>query len=169
MSGSTRVVSVTLREVLCPMLAPMLSVVASSSSIALVTCTGSTLFASAHSRSYSRLMRNITGIRWFSISSFRNSTNASSAPSSSPSQRLLLLGGGEVRREEEQLQLAVLFQRVGELTELLAQLLHLALLLGHLEQRATVYLGQLLHQLLLAPDDRPEKSSSPSASATRRF
>ena len=83
-----------------------------------------------------------------------------------PRQRVLLLGGGEIGREEEHRQLAVLIERVGELAELLAQLIQLALVARDLEQRAGVYLGELLHQLF---EEIVEKSSSPSASSTSRF
>src|ERR1019366_6724183 len=79
---------------------------------------------------------------------------------------LLLLGGGEVGREEEHCQLAMLVQRIGELGELLAQLVELALLAGDLEQRACVDLGELLHQLCVASAEIAEKSSSLSASST---
>ena len=61
-------------------------------------------------------------------------------------QRLLLLRAREVGREEEHRELAVLVQRVGELAELLAQHVELALLEGDLEQRAGIDLGELLHQ-----------------------
>ena len=84
MSGSTRAASVTLRPARSPIVLPRLSVVASSSSIALVISTGSVLFSSSHSRSYSWRMRKITGMRWFSISSARKFSSASSAPSSRP-------------------------------------------------------------------------------------
>ena len=62
-------------------------------------------------------------------------------------------------------------KRVGELTELLADDVELALLLGDLEQRARVDLGDLLHrrQFRRSAPVRAEKSSSPSASSTRRF
>ncbi len=107
-------------------------------------------------------------MRWFSISSSRKFTKLSSASVEHARERLLLLLGREVGREEEHRQLAVGVERVGELGELLAQLVELALLARDLEQRARVYLGQLLHQLLGAAESS-EKSSSPSASSTSRF
>ena len=55
--------------------------VSSSSSTAEVTWTGSSLLCSSQSRSYSRRMRKITGIRWFSSSSSRKLTKIGSAPS----------------------------------------------------------------------------------------
>ena len=88
----------------------------------------------------------MTGMRWFSISSSRKFTKHRIGPAQQARQRLLLLFGREVGREEEHRQLAVLVQRVGELAELLAQLVELAVLAGDLEQRAGVYAGQLLHQ-----------------------
>ena len=81
-------------------------------------------------------------------------------------QPVLLLRGREVGGEEEHRKFAVLGQRVGHLIELFAQQVELLLIAGGLEQRARIDLGELLHQLLAAPEDRPEKSSSPSASST---
>src|SRR4051794_36157465 len=51
----------------------------------------------------------------------------------------------EVRREEEQRQVAGLLERLGELLELLLDLVEAVLLLRDLEQRARVDLGELLH------------------------
>ena len=74
----------------------------------------------------------------------------------------------EVGREEEHLQLAVLRQRVGELAELLVDLVELVVLLRDLEQRPRVDLGDLFHLLVPAPAARrrraAEKSTSDSAS-----
>src|SRR6516165_9400957 len=81
-------------------------------------------------------------------------------------QRALLLFDAEVGREEEHRQLAVGSQGVGELAQLLADLLQLAMLTGHLEQRAAIYAGELLHQFCDASADRLEKSSSSSACST---
>ena len=142
-----------MRPVRSPMLLPRLSVVAWSSSIALVISTGSSWFSCSHSCSNCWRVRKITGMRWFSISSFRKFRKVSSAPSSIRVERVLLLRRGEVGREEEHGQLAVGVQRVGELAELLAQLVELALLARDLEQRAGVYLGELLHQLFDAPEE----------------
>ncbi len=90
-------------------------------------------------------------MRWFSISSERKFRRISSAPSSSVPSACCFSLRREVGREEEHGQLAVLVQRVGELAELLAQLVQPAALAGDLEQRAAVDLGELLHQLLWAP------------------
>ena len=98
-------------------------------------------------------MRKITGMRWFSISSSRKFTKQLVGAVEHAPERVLLLLRGEVGREEEHRQLAVGVQRVGELAELLAQLVELALLARDLEQRAGVYLGELLHQLLGAPTE----------------
>ena len=86
-------------------------------------------------------------------------------------QPVLLLLGGEVGREEEHLQLAGLVERVGELAELLADLVELVLLLRDLEQRAGVDGGDLLHGASRRSDrpDSAAKSSSDSASSTSRF
>src|SRR6516165_8730813 len=81
-------------------------------------------------------------------------------------QRALLLFDAEVGREEEHRQLAVASQGVGELAELLADLVQLSVRTGGLEQRAAIYPGELLHQFCDAPDERLEKSSSLSASST---
>src|SRR4029079_16584663 len=53
----------------------------------------------------------------------------------------------EVGREEEDLEPAVLVERVGELAELLADLVQLVLVLRGLEERAGVDGGDLLHGL----------------------
>src|SRR5262245_44506281 len=81
-------------------------------------------------------------------------------------QRTLLLFGAEVGREEEHPQLAVALQGVRELAQLLAQLVQLSVCAGHLEQRAAIYPGQLLHQFCDAPEETFEKSSSLSACST---
>ena len=77
--------------------------------------------------SYSRRMRKIAGIRWFSSSSSRKLRKIGSAPETALAQALVLLLRGEVGREEEDLQLAVGVERVGELAELLAHLVELVL------------------------------------------
>ena len=59
----------------------------------------------------------------------------------------LLLLRREVRGEEEGLELAALLQRVGEPAELLADPVGRAALLGDLEERSRVDLGDLLHGL----------------------
>ena len=85
------------------------------------------------------------------------------------SRPVLLLRRREVGREEEHLQLAVLVERVGELAELLADVVELVLLLRDLEQRARVDRGDLFHGASRAPSpDSAEKSSSASASSTSR-
>src|SRR5215218_870930 len=56
-------------------------------------------------------------------------------------EALLLLLGREVRREEERLQVAALAQGVGELPDLVTDDVELVLVLGDLEQRARVDLG----------------------------
>src|SRR4051794_28445536 len=63
-------------------------------------------------------------------------------------QPFLLLLAGEVGREEEDLEVVGGPQRVGEVAELLLDLVELALLAGHLEQRPGVDLGDLLHGLV---------------------
>src|SRR5919202_7019148 len=60
-------------------------------------------------------------------------------------EAVLLLLGREVRREEERLQVAALAQGVGELADLVADDVELVLVLGDLEQRARVDLGDLFH------------------------
>src|SRR3954467_2888129 len=60
-------------------------------------------------------------------------------------QPVLLLLGGEVGAEEEDLQLAVVVERVGDLAELLADLVELVLFLGHFEERPCVDAGDLFH------------------------
>ena len=110
----------------------------------------------------------MTGMRWFSMSSDRKFRKVSSAPSSSLPSDLLLLGGREVGREEEHGELAVRVQGVRKLAELLAHLVEAVRVASRLKQRAGVDLGELLHQLLWAPEERPEKSISASASSTRR-
>ena len=57
-----------------------------------------------------------------------------------------LLGRGEVGAEEEDLQLAVAVDGVGELGELVADRVELALLLGDLEERAGVGVSGVLHR-----------------------
>src|SRR6185437_3817661 len=84
-------------------------------------------------------------------------------------QPVLLLLGGEVGREEEDLQVAGLAERVGELAELAADVVDLALVKGDLEQRPGVDRGDLFHQLPRSSPERDAKSSSARASSTRRF
>src|SRR4051795_7514225 len=60
-------------------------------------------------------------------------------------EAVLLLLRREVRGEEEQRQVAGLLDGLGELRELLLDLVELVLLLGDREQRARVDLGDLLH------------------------
>src|SRR2546423_9363044 len=62
-----------------------------------------------------------------------------------PADRVLLLLRGEVRREEEHLELPVPVERVRELAELVVDPVEDVVLLGDLEQRAGVDLGDLLH------------------------
>src|SRR3954447_10539548 len=79
-----------------------------------------------------------------------------------------LLLGGEVGREEEDLQVAIVGEHGGDLAQLLAHLVELARLLGDLEQRTRVDLGDLLHRyspLDLSPASAA-KSSSDRASST---
>src|SRR3954464_2466929 len=80
-------------------------------------------------------------------------------------QALGLLLGREVGREEEDLQVAILGERVGDLAQLLTHLVELAGVLGDLEQRARVDLGDLLHRYSFSPASAA-KSSSPTASST---
>src|SRR3954454_19285256 len=58
---------------------------------------------------------------------------------------VLLLLRREVGREEEDLQVAVLVELLDELAELVVDLVEHVLLLGHVEQRARVDLGDLFH------------------------
>src|SRR3954454_7330951 len=60
-------------------------------------------------------------------------------------QAVDLLLRGEVGREEERRQVAVAFDRVGDLAELLAHDVDRVVLLGDLEVRASVDLGEVLH------------------------
>ena len=62
-----------------------------------------------------------------------------------PLQPVLLLLGREVRREEEHRQVAVVVQRVGELRRAVVDLVEDVVLLGDLEQRPRVDLGDLFH------------------------
>src|SRR3954447_25934015 len=63
-------------------------------------------------------------------------------------QPVLLLVRREVRREEEHLQVAVAVEGVGELADLLVDLVELVRVLRGLEERAGVDGGELLHRLL---------------------
>ena len=114
----------------------------------------------------------MTGMRCFSISSSRKFRTTRLGVLERALQAVLLLLGGEVGREEEDRQLAVLLERVGDLAELLADDVELVVLLGDLEQRARVDLGDLLHGSSAPPSvslaESVEKSSSPRASSTRR-
>ena len=62
---------------------------------------------------------------------------------------IFLLFRGEVRAEEEDLQLAVAVDRLGELGELVAQLVQLALVAAHLEEGLGVYAGCVGHLLVV--------------------
>ena len=64
---------------------------------------------------------------------------------------LSLLGRGEVRAEEEDLQVAVVGDRVGELAELIAHLVELVAVFGDLEQGVGIDPGDLLHYRPSAP------------------
>ena len=66
-------------------------------------------------RRSSRRMRKIAGMRWFSISSSRKLRKIGLGVRDRALQAVLLLLRREVGREEEDLQLAVLVERVGEL------------------------------------------------------
>ncbi len=114
-------------------------------------------------------MRKMTGMRCFSISSSRKFDDRRVGVRERPVQPLLLLRRGEVRGEEEDLQLAGLVERVGELADLLADAVQLVAVLGDLEQRPCVDRGDLLHQPRRSSPDRDAKSSSDSASSTSRF
>ena len=59
--------------------------------------------------------------------------------------RALLLFGGEVRGEEEHRHLAVVVERRSELVELVVELIEQVVLHADLEERARIYLGDLLH------------------------
>ena len=121
------------------------STTSGSSSTALVSVTSSCLFSSAQSSSNRSRIRKIAGIRCFSASSSRKLTNSGSAPETARGDPVALLGRGEVGAEEEHLQVAVLGDRVGELAELLADLVELAVLLGDAEQGVGVDARDLLH------------------------
>src|SRR3954447_3376701 len=84
---------------------------------------------------------------------------------------VLLLGRAEARGEEERLQVPGFRQRVAPGSELLLDLVELAVLLGGLEQCARIDLAELFHQLLeaLPSGAKAEKSTSASASSMRRF
>src|SRR5215207_1343669 len=84
---------------------------------------------------------------------------------------LALLRRGEVRTEQEDLQVAAVGDRVGELSQLLADRIELSLLLGRAEERLGIYAGDLFHRYSPASPfpDRDEKSTSARASSTRRF
>src|SRR5437588_10046426 len=97
-------------------------------------------------------------------------------PRDQPRYGVLLLLGAEVRREEEDLEVPVLVERVGELPELLVDLVERVVLLRNLEERARVDLRDLLHQPAEPPFVRPpspgaraEKSNSSSVSSIRRL
>ena len=85
---------------------------------------------SPRARRTARRIRKITGIRCFSISSSRKLTSSGSASAIACFEALALLGRGEVGAEEEELQVAVVRERVGELAELLADRVELPLLLA---------------------------------------
>src|SRR3954469_23704175 len=79
---------------------------------------------------------------------------------------------GEVGREEEDLQLAVRCERIGDLAQLLVHLVELARLLGDLEQRARVDLGDLLHRYsppVLSPASAAKSSSATASSTSWRW
>ena len=95
-------------------------------------------------------------MRWFSISSVEEVQQALVGVRQHAAEAVLLLARREVGREEEHRQLAALVERVGELAELLAQQVQLVLFAGDLEQRARVYLGELLHQLFGRRGDAAE-------------
>ena len=109
-------------------------------------------------------------MRCFSSSSSRKLTTVSSASvtrlaAARPSSPRVEKYG----REEEHCQLAALVERVGELAELLAHDVELVVLLGDLEQRRARRPGRSLPWPSSACSPlRAEKSSSPSASSTRR-
>ena len=92
-------------------------------------------------------------------------------PRDQPRYGVLLLLGAEVRREEEDLEVPVLVERVGELPELLVDLVLDVVLLRNLEERARVDLGDLLHYspppFVCSPASWA-KSNSSSASSMRR-
>jgi hypothetical protein len=81
MPGSTVDERSILRPVCSAIRSPMLSTVLASSSTAEMIETGRRLLKSSQRRSYSRRMRKITGIRWFSSSSSRKLRKNGSAPS----------------------------------------------------------------------------------------
>src|SRR5437588_242124 len=85
-------------------------------------------------------------------------------PRDQPRYGVLLLLGAEVRREEEDLEVPVLVERVGELPELLVDLVERVVLLRNLEERARVDLRDLLHQPAEPPFVRPP---SPGARAEK--
>lgn len=90
------------------------------------------------------------------------------SPRKQPPKPILLLTSGEVGREEEHPQIAILLQSIGKLSKLLPQQVEQPMLTRNLEQRATIDTSKLLHQFCTAPEEREEKSSSPSASSTSR-
>src|SRR4029077_1997967 len=75
---------------------------------------------------------------------------------------------GEVRAEQEDLQFTLGRDGVGEFAELAADRVELVPLFCHLEQGLGVYAGRLLRHQLLSDPERLVKSTSLSASSTRR-
>ena len=114
-------------------------------------------------------IRKITGIRWRSISASRKFTNAGSASVTARCRPSFFSSRREVRREEEHASWRFSSSASANCAELLADLVQRVVLVRDLEQRARVDLGDLLHDLVLVLR-RPSalKSSSPSASSTRR-
>ncbi len=150
-----------MRPARSPIVRPRLSVVAESSSIALVISTGSMRFSCSHIRSY--CCANAEDHRHAVVfdQQLEEVQERLVGAVEQPPEAVLLLLRGEVGSEEEQRELAVLRQRVGELPELLAQDVELALLERDLEQRARVDAGELVHQFWRGPEEEsPERSSS---------
>ena len=146
-SGSTVVRSSTSRPVWRPISSPMRAEIASSSATALVISTGRSRLASRHRRSTSRRTRKTHRHPVVLHEELEEVADRLVLAGHGTVEPGLLLLRREVRGEEEGLELAALLQRVGEPAELLADPVGRAALLGDLEERSRVDLGDLLHGL----------------------
>ena len=90
-------------------------------------------------------MRKIAGIRCFSARSDEEVRELVRSAVDRLLDALPLLLRGEVGAEEEDLQIAILVERVGELAELRADLVDLVLFFGDAEQGVAVYTRDLFH------------------------
>ena len=168
MSGSTVLVSSTRWPVCSPMRSPICSTVSWSSSTALVTSTGSSLFSVVPQRVVAGAGCGRSPACGASRSAARGSSGPRVRPSTRLAQAVLLLLRGEVGREEEHRELAVLRERVGELAELLADDVELVRAPWRPRTASARRPGRSLPwpSCSAPPPDSAAKSSSRSASST---